>query len=84
MSKLIDEMPQLSKLPPSISSVSIKASPLLFNSIVTFCVITTGATLSSIVTIVVPVALLPFTSVTVNVTVFAPTLLQLNVSTSKA
>jgi len=47
-------------------------------------VTTFGATLSSTVTIVVAVLLLPFTSVTVNVTSFSPTLLQSNVSLSIA
>ena len=37
-----------------------------------------GGVLSTIVTVAVAVLLLPFTSVTVKVTVFAPTLLQLN------
>ena len=43
-----------------------------------FLVITTGVTVSFTVTVAVPVCTFPFTSVTVNVTVLAPTFEQVN------
>ena len=49
------------------------AVPAAFNCTVTSCATAVGAILSCTVTTAVAVLLLPFTSVTVKVTVFAPT-----------
>ena len=48
-----------------------------------FLVSTTGAILSSTVTIAISVAIFPLTSVTFNVTVFAPTVAQVKSVLSK-
>src|SRR5690606_15309562 len=70
-------IPQASVLPLSISATVILASPLASSWIVKSAAqFATGATLSSTVTTVVQVETLPFTSVTVKVTVFGPTSAQ--------
>ena len=71
-----EAMPQASDEPLSMSAAVIEPFPLLSNWTVTFWQTATGATLSSTVTVAVQVEALPPTSVTVSVTVFAPTLEQ--------
>jgi len=68
-----EAIPQASVLPPSTSAGVMVAFPSASKSIVISIHTAVGATLSSIVTIVVQVLEFPFTSVTVNVTVFGPT-----------
>ena len=65
-------IPHASLEPLSIASESMEAAPAPFNCMVIFLQTTAGAVASAIVTVDVQVALLPLTSVTVNVTVFAP------------
>ena len=65
-------IPQASDDPLLICEAVIEAVPDEFNWTVIFCVITTGLTVSAIVTIAVPVLTFPFTSVTDNTTVFVP------------
>jgi hypothetical protein len=65
-------IPHASLEPLSTASESMEAAPAPFNRMVIFLQITEGAVASAIVTVEVQVALLPLTSVTVNVTVFAP------------
>jgi hypothetical protein len=74
-----EAIPQLSKLPLLICAAVIEPAPAGFNWIVMFWQIAVGAILSTTVTVAVQVETFPFTSVTVSVTVFAPTLEQLNV-----
>ena len=70
-------MAQLSEEPLSICDAIMDACPVPSSCIVMSCVITTGANLSSTVTIAVLVAILPCISVTVKVTVTGvPTLEQ--------
>ena len=71
-------IPQASVLPPSISAPVMVAIPLTSNCTVISWQIAVGATLSSTVTVAVHVLELPFTSVTVKVTVFGPTSAQVN------
>src|ERR1035437_5415876 len=72
-------MMQLSKLPPSISDTWILAFPLLSSSTVNGPLHNaTGAILSCTVTVALHVDTLPFTSVTVSVTVLSPTSLHVN------
>lgn len=70
---------QLSVEPLSICAGVIVAAPVASRFTDMFCVITIGAVLSFIVTIAVPVELLPLVSVTVSVTEFAPMLAQVKV-----
>ena len=74
---LSDAIPQLSLLPLSIWVAVIEALPVASNWTVMDCVTAVGATVSTTVTTAVSVLTLPFTSVTVNVTVLFPTLAQL-------
>ena len=74
--------PQASFEPLSISLGEIDALPSLSNFIVLFLVITTGAILSSIVTIASAVAKFPFLSVTFRITLFEPIFEQLKVDLS--
>ena len=53
--------------------------PEAFKYALMFCAIATGAVTSCTVTVAVPVFTFPLLSVTVNVTVFAPKLVQVNV-----
>ena len=71
-------IPHASLEPLSIASESMEAAPAPFNCMVIFLQTTAGAVASAIVTVDVQVALLPLTSVTVNVTVFAPISEQVN------
>ena len=72
-------IPLLSVEPLLIWEAVILAVPDAFNAMVKFCVITVGKILSWTVTVAVPVFTLPLTSVTVKVTVFAPTFADVNV-----
>src|SRR6266545_4892620 len=75
-SRLRLAMPQASLLPLLIWAGVMVAFPVASNWTVRSWQSATGATESATVTVAVQVWLLPFTSVTVRVTVFAPTLLQ--------
>src|SRR5690606_36120346 len=76
-------IPQASVLPFSISATVMLAFPLASNWMVNGAAhFATGATLSSTVTIVIQVEVFPFTSITVNVTVFGPTSAQVKSVTS--
>ena len=70
---------QLSVEPLFICEAIILAVPAEFKATEMFCVNTVGKIVSVTVTTAVPVFTLPFTSVTVNVTVLVPTLAQVNV-----
>ena len=71
-----EAMPQASLDPLSTSSAVMLAAPEASSSTVKFWAMAVGATLSSTVTVAVADALLPLLSVTVRVTVLAPTLAQ--------
>jgi hypothetical protein len=71
--KLKLAIPQASLLPLFTAAAVVLPLPVLSNWTVTFWQMATGATLSSTVIVVVQVLLLPFTSVTVKTSVFAPT-----------
>src|SRR5690606_37580132 len=73
LSSVIPAIPQVSDEPLSISAAVRLALPVASSWIVMFLVTTTGAMMSSTVTIAVAVSVLPLTSVTVRVTVLAPT-----------
>src|SRR6266540_2554431 len=75
-SRLRLAMPQASLLPLLICAAVIVALPVTSNWTVRSWQTATGATWSATVTVAVQVWLLPFTSVTVRVTVFGPTLVQ--------
>jgi len=77
---LTNAIPQLSKLPLLICDDVMLAVPDEFRFTEIFWHIAVGSTLSSTVTVAVQVEEFPLTSVTVNVTVFAPTFEQLNVA----
>src|SRR5690606_7634084 len=70
---VIEAIPQVSAEPLSISAAVMLAFPVASSWMVMFLVTTTGAVMSSTVTIAVALSVLPFTSVTVSVTVLAPT-----------
>ena len=72
-------IPQASLEPLLICEAVILALPELFNCTVMFWVTTNGLTVSTTVTIAVPVLILPLLSVTVKVTVLAPVFEQVNV-----
>ena len=74
---LSDAIPQLSLLLASMSPDVIDTFPVASNCTVMSCAAAVGATTSTTVTIANPVLTLPFTSVTVSVTAFTPTSLQL-------
>ena len=69
-------IPQLSNDPLLICAAVIVACPAVFKFIVNGCVITVGRILSCTVTVALAEVTFPFTSVTVKITVFAPTLAQ--------
>ena len=71
-------IPQASVEPLFICAGVIETFPAEFNWTVIFWVTTIGLTVSITVTVAVPVAEFPFTSVNDNVTVFAPVLLHIN------
>ena len=71
-----DWMPQLSELPLLICAAVILAFPAASNCTVMFWQTAVGAMLSCTVTVALQVDTLPFTSVTVRVTVFVPMLAQ--------
>ena len=76
-------IPQASVLPFSISATVMLALPLASSWMVNGAAqLATGGTLSSTVTTAVQVETLPLLSVTVRITLFAPTLEQSNVETS--
>src|SRR5690554_2163777 len=66
-------IPQVSVEPLSISAAVMLALPVASSWMVMFLVTTTGAVMSSTVTMAVAVSVLPLTSVTVRVTVLSPT-----------
>src|SRR5690606_39124382 len=70
---VIEAIPQESVDPLSMSAAVILALPVVSNWMVMFWVTTTGTVMSSTVTIAVALSVLPFTSVTVRVTVLSPT-----------
>jgi len=72
-------IPHASELPLLIWAAAKVAVPDEFRFTVMFWQIATGLTLSTTVTVAVQVEEFPFTSVTVSVTVFAPTFEQLKV-----
>src|SRR6185503_14790264 len=72
-------MPQASLLPLFTWAAVIVALPVASRFTVMFWQTAVGATSSFTVTVAVQVELLPFTSVTVSVTVFGPTLAQVKV-----
>src|SRR5690606_35278425 len=71
--KVIEAIPQESDEPLLISAAVMLALPVVSNWMVMFWVTTTGTVISSTVTIAVALWVLPLTSVTVRVTVLAPT-----------
>ena len=77
------EIPQASLEALSTCDAVMLPLPALSNWIVTFWQSAIGATLSSTVMVEVHVLLLPLTSVTVKVTVLAPTLAQVKLLLSK-
>ena len=70
--------PQFEEEPPSTSAPVIVALPVASRETVMSWHNATGATLSSTVTVAVHVETIPLLSVTVRVTVFGPTLAQVN------
>ena len=79
-----EAIPQASEEPLLIAAAVVEPVPFAFRETVTFWQIATGAMASVTVTVAAQVAVLPFTSVTVRVTGFAPTFEQLNEETLKA
>ena len=75
---------QLSVEPLSISVDVMTALPVASNCTVIFCAATVGITVSAMVTTAVVALLLPLTSVTVKVTVFAPISAQVKSVWSRA
>ena len=71
-------MPQASLLPLLTAAAVVLPLPVLSNCTVTGWHTATGATKSCTVTVAVHWLWLPFTSVTVSVTVLLPTLAQVN------
>ena len=76
LSKVTEAIPQLSFEPLSMSATVIDPNPAHPTELLHFVLCAFGATLSSTVTVAVACELLPLTSTTVKVTVFAPTLEQ--------
>ena len=76
---VVEATPQASVALKTISEPKIVAEPAAFKYVVKFWADTTGGTKSWTVTVAKPVLLFPFESVTVKITVFAPTFVQLNV-----
>ncbi len=76
-------MPQLSLLPLSTWAAATVALPLASKFTVTFWQSAVGAVLSTTVTVAVQVLTLPLVSVTVRVTVLAPTWLQSKLAWSR-
>lgn len=72
----IEAIPHASELPLLICDAVMLAAPAGFNWMVISWQIATGGVMSFTVTVAVQVETFPFTSVTVNVTVFAPTFEQ--------
>ena len=79
-SMVVEAIPQASLEPPSTSAAVMEALPLASNCTVMFWHTAVGAILSSTITVDVQLALLPFTSVTVRVTVFGPISAQVKFS----